>query len=130
MQSVRQVLMQQAAIPPLLRTGLIEPPEKSTSSPCGRVINLTAHAGALPAADSAGTAQSLLALPARAAARSLLALPARAAAWGATHAARAAVVAAGGEISPTAFLACSAADCLPVLPTQHACCWQRRCTQC
>lgn len=80
--------MQQAAIPPLLRIGRVEPPEKRTSPPGGRVINLTAHAGALPAADSAGTA------------RSLQALPARAAAWGAAHAAQAAVLAAGGEISP------------------------------
>ena len=67
LQSVRQLLMQQAAIPPLFHLGSVEPPEKRTSPTSGRIVNLTAHAGALPAAGSAGTSQSLLALPARAA---------------------------------------------------------------
>ena len=94
LQSVHQLLMQQAAIPPLFHLGILEPLKKRTSPTSGRIITLTAHAGALPAAKSAGTSQSLLALPARAAT------------WGTKHAAQAAVLAACGEILP---LPCSPA---------------------
>lgn len=108
----------EATVVQTLRLGLVGCLEKRTSPTSGRVINLTAHAGALPAAESAGTGWSLRALPARAAT------------WGAKHAAQAAVVAAGGENLPTALLACSAANCLPALLNRHACRSQRGCTKC
>jgi hypothetical protein len=64
LQSVRRLLMQQAAIPPLFHLGIIEPPEKRSSPTSGRIITLTAHAEGLPAAKSVGASQSLPACPA------------------------------------------------------------------